>query len=100
MHIYSDAIRIIKDGILYQLTPAEEGGYTVTVSDYSTCITQGETIDEALAYAEDALLGCLLVDEEAGLPLSPVFAAWLSQARETLGREAQDPTTHRTYPST
>ncbi len=60
--ILDETIRLTKQGITYQLEPAEEGGFVITVLDYPTCITQGETIDEALANAEDALWGCLIVD--------------------------------------
>jgi antitoxin HicB len=33
----------------------EEGGYTVTVPALPGCITQGNTIDEAIAMAKDAI---------------------------------------------
>lgn len=33
----------------------EEGGYTVTVPALSGCVTQGETIEEAIAMAKDAI---------------------------------------------
>lgn len=33
------------------------GGYTVTVPSLPGCITQGETIDEALERAEEAITG-------------------------------------------
>ena len=34
---------------------AEEGGYTVTVPALPGCITQGETVDECLTHAEEAI---------------------------------------------
>ena len=34
---------------------SEEGGYTVTVPALPGCITQGETVDEAIAMAKDAI---------------------------------------------
>lgn len=37
------------------LTPAEEGGFIVTFPDVPEAITQGETRDEALVAAKDAL---------------------------------------------
>jgi antitoxin HicB len=38
------------------LHPAlEEGGYTVTVPALPGCITQGETMEEAIAMAKDAI---------------------------------------------
>ncbi|HEX2184398.1 MAG TPA: type II toxin-antitoxin system HicB family antitoxin [Chloroflexota bacterium] len=35
----------------------EEGGYTVTVPALPGCVTQGETLEEAIAMAKDALRG-------------------------------------------
>ncbi|MHB0869414.1 MAG: type II toxin-antitoxin system HicB family antitoxin, partial [Chloroflexota bacterium] len=33
----------------------EEGGYTVTVPAFPGCVTQGETVEEAVAMAKDAI---------------------------------------------
>lgn len=33
----------------------EEGGYTVTVPSLPGCVTQGETMEEAIAMAKDAI---------------------------------------------
>ena len=33
----------------------EEGGYTVTVPALEGCVTQGETLEEAIAMAKDAI---------------------------------------------
>ena len=40
----------------------EEGGYTVTVPALPGCVTQGETIEEAIVMAKDAirLLGLII----------------------------------------
>ena len=37
------------------LTPADEGGYNVAVPALPGCFTQGDTIDEALAMAKEAI---------------------------------------------
>lgn len=38
------------------LEPAsEEGGYTVTVPSLPGCVTQGDTLEEAIAMAKDAI---------------------------------------------
>lgn len=37
------------------LEPAEEGGYTVSVPALPGCFTQGDTYEEALAMAQDAI---------------------------------------------
>lgn len=45
---------------------AEEGGYWVDFPDFPGCITQGDTLDEARAMAEDALAGHVEVMLEEG----------------------------------
>lgn len=37
------------------LNPAKEGGYTVTVPALPGCITEGDTIEEAIAMAKEAI---------------------------------------------
>ena len=49
----------------------EEGGYTVTVPALPGCITQGDTLDEALAMAKDAITGYLASLEAHGEPIPP-----------------------------
>ena len=41
--------------------PAEEGGYIVSVPAISGCVTQGETFEDAVKNAKDAIKGCLEV---------------------------------------
>lgn len=53
------------------LIPEPEGRYTVRVPAIRGCITYGETIDEAIAMAKDAIEGCLEVLVEEGQPISP-----------------------------
>ena len=48
------------------LEPAEDGGYTVTCPHLPGCITQGETIEEALALIKDAIKGYISSLEEYG----------------------------------
>jgi antitoxin HicB len=46
----------------------EEGGYTVTVPALPGCVTQGETLEEAIAMAKDAIrlyVESLIADGEA-----------------------------------
>jgi len=42
------------------LTPEDEGGYSVSVPELPGCFTQGETIEEALDMAKEAI--CLYVE--------------------------------------
>ncbi len=47
--------------------PAEEGGYSVHVPALRGCHTQGETLDEAYAMAQDAIrlyISCLKAEHE------------------------------------
>jgi antitoxin HicB len=59
----------------------EEGGYTVTVSALPGCITQGDSFQDAVAMARDAIQGYLesMVAHGETIPLDPV-AEELAQA--------------------
>lgn len=48
------------------LEPAEEGGYIVYVPALPGCVTQGETIEEALEMAKDSIYGYLETLKEMG----------------------------------
>jgi antitoxin HicB len=52
----------------------EDGGYTVTVPALPGCITQGETLDDALAMAQDAIAGYLesMAAHGESIPVDPV----------------------------
>ena len=56
--------------------PAEEGGYWAEVPALPGCLTQGETIDELLANAEEAihvfLVGSGMVETEACIRVEEV----------------------------
>lgn len=56
------------------LEPAEEGGYNVMVPALPGCVTEGETYEEALAMAEDAITLWLetLVKNGEAIPEEPV----------------------------
>jgi predicted RNase H-like HicB family nuclease len=47
----------------------EEGGYTVTVPALPGCVTQGETLDEAIAMARDAITGFIEALVKDGQPI-------------------------------
>jgi antitoxin HicB len=44
----------------------EEGGYSVLVPALPGCVTQGETVEEAIAMAQDAIAGWIAVAEKHG----------------------------------
>ena len=49
----------------------EVGGYTVTVPSLPGCISEGDTIDEALANIKDAIQGYVEALQADGLPVPP-----------------------------
>ena len=53
------------------LIPGEpdEGGYWVTVPALPGCVTQGETVEEALANVKEAIEAYLLSLRDRGLPV-------------------------------
>ena len=53
------------------LEPQPEGGYTVTSPLLPELITEGDTIAECLANAEDAFAVVLEIYEDRGRPLPP-----------------------------
>ena len=44
----------------------EEGGYSVIVPALPGCVTQGDTIEEAIAMAQDAIAGWIAVADKHG----------------------------------
>jgi predicted RNase H-like HicB family nuclease len=71
--------KVIKQGIEYEFEAAEEGGYVVSVPLYPSCVSQGETFEEALANIEDALLGCLAAARDLNLPIPKELETLLHQ---------------------
>ena len=62
------------------LEPQPEGGYTVTVPELPQVITEGNTKEEALANAQDAIEGCLSAMKEMGWPAPQVEEATVEVA--------------------
>ena len=75
-------LKIIKEGVVYEFHPAVEGGYVATVPLYPSCASQGETLDEALANVEDALMGCLQAARGLKLPIPRELEPLLKQKVE------------------
>ena len=48
------------------LRPEPEGGYTVVVPSLPGCVTYGETLEEAVRMAQEAIEGCVAVLQEQG----------------------------------
>jgi predicted RNase H-like HicB family nuclease len=53
------------------LEPAEEGGYIVSCPHFPGCVTQGETVDEALNMIRDAIQGYVFSLKKHGEPVPP-----------------------------
>jgi antitoxin HicB len=51
------------------LTSQPEGGYTVTSPALPELITEGDTVQEALAHVQDALVAVVELYEDLGKPL-------------------------------
>lgn len=56
--------KVLKYTVVFE--PAEEGGYVVTVPALPGCVTQGETFEEAIEMAKDAIDGYLAVLKDEG----------------------------------
>ncbi len=72
--------KVIKQCIEYKFEPAAEGGYVVTVPAYPSCVSQGESFEEALTNATDALIGCLAAARDLKLPITPELQHFLSHS--------------------
>ena len=53
------------------LEPAEEGGYIVSCPHFQGCITQGETVEEALEMVKDAIRGYIFSLKKHGEAIPP-----------------------------
>jgi antitoxin HicB len=51
------------------LTPQPEGGYTVTSPVLPELVTEGDTLQEALAHVQDAVQAVIELYEDLGTPL-------------------------------
>lgn len=56
-------MKLVYPACFYQ---EEDGGYSVEVPDLKGCISQGNSLEEAIQMAEDAALGWLLTSVEDG----------------------------------
>lgn len=59
----------------------EDGGYTVTVPELQGCVTEGDTLAEAIEMVKDAIEGHLAVADEYGDPIPPVFEPLLREIK-------------------
>ena len=67
-------MKLVYPAVFY---PCEEGGYTVEVPDLPGCVTEGDTLADAILMGEDAASGWVLSELEEGraVPVaSPIHA--------------------------
>ncbi|HUT75516.1 MAG TPA: type II toxin-antitoxin system HicB family antitoxin [Armatimonadota bacterium] len=56
----------------------EDGGFVVECPAIPGCVSEGETVEEAMANIRDAIAGCLAVLRDKGQPLPPPADAILA----------------------
>jgi predicted RNase H-like HicB family nuclease len=66
-----EKFRVIHRGVEYEFEVAEEGGYIARVPDYPSCITQGDTFEEAFENVQVGLVEILTTARELGLNIPP-----------------------------
>jgi len=75
---------ILKEGImakfLVYLEVAEEGGYILSCPQLPGCVTQGETVEEALAMIKDAIQGYITSLQKHGEPVPPSLEERIERA--------------------
>jgi len=62
------------------LEPAEEGGYIVSCPQLPGCVTQGETVEEALEMIKDAIQGYIASLQKHGEPIPPSLEESIERA--------------------
>ena len=65
------------------LAPEEDGGYTVICPAIPGCVSQGDSMDDALANVREAIELCLEVRQEDKLPLP-------TETPEMVAREVEE----------
>lgn len=65
--------QVIRGGIVFELQPEPEGGYTISVPSLPGCISYGKTFEEAIEMIKDAMEGWLAVAREEGMPIPEQF---------------------------
>lgn len=66
--------------LVYLEAAAEEGGYIVSCPQLPGCVTQGETVDEALVMIKDAIKGYITSLQKHGEPIPPSLEEGIERA--------------------
>jgi predicted RNase H-like HicB family nuclease len=64
-----EKFRVIHQDVEYEFEVAKEGGYIARVPAYPSCISQGDTFEEALENIQDGLVEVLTTARELGLEI-------------------------------
>ena len=71
-------------GAIYKLPlvlePQPEGGYTVTCPLLPELITEGDSVEQAIAHANDALVAVVEAFHDLGWPLPPALQPAITDA--------------------
>ncbi len=68
-----EVVEITRHKLPLTVKPVEEGGYLVTCPDVPGLLTDGETLEEALANMSDAVQTLIEMMQAKGIPLPPVL---------------------------
>ncbi len=63
------------------LTQEEGGGFLISYPDFSECISDGETVEEAISNGHDALAATIAALEAKGLPVPAPNSGGVRQVR-------------------
>lgn len=66
----------------------EEGGYTVTVPSLPGCVTEGDTIEECIEQAKEAIKVTIEDMKDEGLPI-PAWDVIVNEVTAVIGSEAK-----------
>ena len=64
-----EKFQVIKNGIVFELKPEDDSGFTITVPSLPGCISYGKTIDEALEKIKDAMKGWIEIAKEENIDI-------------------------------
>jgi len=64
-----EKFQVIKNGIVFELEPEDDSGFTITVPSLPGCISYGKTIDEALEKIKDAMKGWIEIAKEENIDI-------------------------------
>lgn len=75
-----ETFQVIRSGVVFELHPEPEGGYTISVPSLPGCISYGDTFENALEMIKDAMEGWLAVAREEGIRVPEEIVALAASA--------------------